>query len=183
MYMRYSTVLPRNFLCHITDILQTLMTERCHETFTDSLNCYGFTEVSWSHGTFPDFRTTTELLRIHGTFTDSGITESFGNVCSIVDKTRLNPCIVKINHGNVTENSRNSQGLLSTYPIKVKLQLLRKYQNIFQNIPNYRKVTNKSQNTSILCKFFLFPWFVMGGSGTRYDWKDSVFSRAWTMIC
>ena len=60
MYMRYTTVLPRNFLCHITDILQTLMTERCH-------------------GTFPDFRTIMELLQIHGTFTDSGITESFVN--------------------------------------------------------------------------------------------------------
>ena len=44
--IRYSTVLPWNFLCRITDILQTLMTERCHTTFTDSLNCYRLTEVS-----------------------------------------------------------------------------------------------------------------------------------------
>ena len=79
MYMRYSTVLPRNFLCHITDLLQTLMTERCQGTFTDSLNCYGFKEVSRSHATFPDFRTITELLRIHGSFTASEITESFEN--------------------------------------------------------------------------------------------------------
>ena len=101
-----------------------------------------------------------ELLRIHRTFTDPGITEKFrkfGNVRSIVDKIRINRCIVKINHGNVTENSRNSQGLLSTYPIKVKLQLLRKYQNIFQNIPNYRKVTNKSQKHKYFLQIFRFP--------------------------
>ena len=44
----------------------------------------------------------------HGIITDSqnfqgnmnyGKFHKFGNVRSIVDKTRINPCIVKINHG------------------------------------------------------------------------------------
>ena len=85
MYMRYSTVLPWNFLCHITDILETLMTERCHGTFTDSLNCCEFKEVSKL--TFPDFRTITELLRTHG-FRNYGKFRKFGNVRSFVDKAR-----------------------------------------------------------------------------------------------
>ena len=46
---------------------------------------------------------------------------------------------------------------LKYHPIKVKLQLLRKYQNIFQNIPNYRKVTNKSQKHKYFVPIFRFP--------------------------
>ena len=46
---------------------------------------------------------------------------------------------------------------LSQIPIKVKLQLLRKYQNIFQNIPNYQKVTNLKKHKYIV-HFFCFPW-------------------------
>ena len=63
--------------------------------------------MSESHGTFPDFRTITEFLRIHGTFTDSGITEGFvkfGNVRSIAEKTRINPCIY------ITETLQNFHG-------------------------------------------------------------------------
>ena len=80
------------------------MTERCHGTFT---------KVSLSHGTFP------ECSDDHGIITDSrnfhghrnyGKSRKFGNVSSIVNNTRINPCIVRINHGNVTELSRKIYG-------------------------------------------------------------------------
>ena len=91
---------------------------------------------------FPDFPNDHEIISdsrtFHG-FRKLQKARKFGNVRSIVDKTRINPCIVEINHGNITELSWNFQELLSTYLIKVKLQLLRKYQDSFQNIPNYRK--------------------------------------------
>ena len=109
MYMRYSTVLPRNFLCHIMDILQTLMTERCHGIF------YGFTYLLRNHGSaiksrnFPGFPDDHGIImesrNSHG-FKNYGKFRKFGNVRSIVDKTRINPCIVKIYHENVTELSR-----------------------------------------------------------------------------
>ena len=56
----------------------------------------------------------------HGIITESrnfhanrnyGKFRKFGNVRSIVDKTRINPCIVKINYGNVTELSKKIHGL------------------------------------------------------------------------
>ena len=55
----------------------------------------------------------------HGIITDSrnfhgfryyGKFRKFGNVRSIVDKTRINPGIVKINHGNISELSRKIHG-------------------------------------------------------------------------
>ena len=113
MYMRYSTMLPRNFLCHITDILQTLMTERCHGTFKDSLNCYRFMK-SWNFpGFLDDHGIVTDSRNFHG-FINYGKFRKFENVRSTVDKTRINLCIIKINHGNITELSgkihRTSRG-------------------------------------------------------------------------
>ena len=67
------------------------------------------------HGIIMDSRNNHE-------FRNYGKVRKFVNVRSIVDKTRINPCIVKINHGNITELSRKIHG---TYPIKVKLQLLK----------------------------------------------------------
>ena len=127
---------------------------------------HGFTELLRIHGSVVKSRNFPGFPDDHGIITDSrnfhgsrnyGKFRKFRNVRSIVDKTRINPCIVKINHGNVMENLRNSQGLLITYPIKIKLKLLRKYQNIFQNIPNYRKVTNKSQKHKYFVQIFRFP--------------------------
>ena len=137
-------MLPRNSLCHITDILQTL-----HGTFTDSLHC------SRIHGNVMQSRYFPGFPNDHGIIMDSRNIHGFRS------------------YGTFTENSRNFHGLLSTYPIKVKLQLLRKYQNIFQNIPNYRKVTNKSKKNKYFVPIFRFrdfrdsvkfPCFVMGDS-------------------
>ena len=58
-------MLPRNSLCHITDILQTLLTERCHGTFTDSLNC------SRIHGNVMQSRNFPGFPDDHGIITDS----------------------------------------------------------------------------------------------------------------
>ena len=70
---------------------------------------------------------------------------------------------------------------LSQIPIKVKLQLLRKYQNICQNIPNYQKVTNLKK-TQVYCAFFSFSMkflcFVMGVPSVpgcpHCSWQDKV---------
>ena len=51
----------------------------------------------------------TDLRNFHG-FRNYGKFHKFGNVRSIDDKTRINPCIVKINQGNVTELSRKIHG-------------------------------------------------------------------------
>ena len=59
---------------------------------------------------FPDdHRIITDPRNFRG-FRNYGEFRKFGNVRSIVDKTRINPCIVKINHGNITELSRKIHG-------------------------------------------------------------------------
>ena len=65
-----------------------------------SRNFPGFPD---DHGIIADSR------NFHG-FRKYGKFHKFGNVRSIVDKTRINPCIVKINHGNVTELSPKIHG-------------------------------------------------------------------------
>ena len=50
------------------------------------------------HGIISDSRSS------HG-FRNNGKFRKFGNIRSIVDKTQINPCIVKISHGNLTELS------------------------------------------------------------------------------
>ena len=72
----------------------------------------------------------------HGIITDSwnlhrfrnyGKFREFRNVRSIVDKTRINPCSVKIKHGNIREHSQKIQ------------------------------VTNKSQKHKYFVHIFRFP--------------------------
>ena len=59
---------------------------------------------------FPDdHRITKDSLNFHR-FRNYGKFRKFGNVHSIVGKTWINPCIVKINHGNVTEVLRKIHG-------------------------------------------------------------------------
>ena len=56
-----------------------------------------------NHGIITDSR------NFHG-FRNYGKFRKFGNVRSIVDKTLINPCTVKINHGNIMELSRKIHG-------------------------------------------------------------------------
>ena len=65
-----------------------------------SRNCPGFPD---DHGIITDSR------NFHG-FRNYGKFRKFGNVRSIVDKIQINTCIVKINHGKVTELSRKIHG-------------------------------------------------------------------------
>ena len=65
-----------------------------------SRNFPGFPD---DHGIITDSR------NFHG-FRNYGKFLKFGNVRSIVDKTRIKPCNVKINHGNITERSRKIHG-------------------------------------------------------------------------
>ena len=101
-------MLPWKSLCHIMDTLQTLMTARCQGThgFTELLQIHRSVMQSQNFPGFPDdHRIITDSQNIHG-FRNYGKFRKFGNVHSIVDRTRINPCIVKINHGNVMELSR-----------------------------------------------------------------------------
>ena len=62
------------------------------------------------HGFLDDHGIITDSRNFHG-FRNYGKFHKFGNVRSIVDKTRINPCIVKINnHRHVTELSRKING-------------------------------------------------------------------------
>ena len=65
-----------------------------------SRNFPGFPD---DHGIITDSR------NFHG-FRSYGKFRKFGNFRSIVDNTRINPCLIKINHGNVTELSRKFHG-------------------------------------------------------------------------
>ena len=59
---------------------------------------------------FPDdHRIITDSRNFHR-FRNYGKFRKFGDVCSIVDKTRINPCIGIISHGNITELSRKIHG-------------------------------------------------------------------------
>ena len=61
---------------------------------------------SWNFpGFLDDQRIIMDPRNFHG-FRNYGKSLKFGNARSIGDKTRINPCIVRINHGNVTEFSR-----------------------------------------------------------------------------
>ena len=65
---------------------------------------------SWNFPVFlDDHGIITDSQNFHGN-SNYGKFHKFGNVCSIVNKTRINPCIVKINHGNITELSRKIHG-------------------------------------------------------------------------
>ena len=84
-----------------------------------SWNFHGFTELLKIYGSVINSRNFPGFPDDHGIIMDSrnfhgfrnyGKFHKFGNVRSIVDKTRINPCIVKINHRNVTELKRKIHG-------------------------------------------------------------------------
>ena len=87
-----------------------------------SRNFHGFTELLWIHEVmksrncpgFPDdLGIVTDSRNFHG-FINYGKFHKFENVRSTVDKTRINLCIIRINHRNITELSgkihRTSRG-------------------------------------------------------------------------
>ena len=84
-----------------------------------SQNFHGFTDLLQIHGSvmkscnlpgFPDdHEIITDSRNFHGV-RNYGKFHKFGNFRSIVDKTRINPCIIKINYGNATELSRKIHG-------------------------------------------------------------------------
>ena len=65
---------------------------------------------SWKFPGFPDDHgINMDSRNFHG-FRNYKKFHKFGNVRSIVDKTRINLCIIKINHGKATELSRKIHG-------------------------------------------------------------------------
>ena len=62
VYLRYTTELQRNFLCHITDILRTFNDRRT------SRNFHGFTELLQIHGSFINLRNFHEFTDVSRNF-------------------------------------------------------------------------------------------------------------------
>ena len=94
-------------LCHITDIITDFNDRKM------SWNFHGFTELLQIHGSVMKSQNFPGFPDDHGIITDSQNFHrfrKFGNIRGIVYKTRKNLCIVKLNHGNITELSLKIQG-------------------------------------------------------------------------